>query len=51
MPTSAPDGHELADSVELAEACVTGLNPRQDVRAVTVLARASPDDERAEGLL
>jgi tetratricopeptide (TPR) repeat protein len=42
---------ELADSPELAQACLTDLDARQALRAVTLLARASSDYPEAEVLL
>jgi hypothetical protein len=43
--------HELAASPDLARACLAGLNARQALQAVTLLARASADDPHAEELL
>jgi hypothetical protein len=42
---------ELAASPEFAEACLAGLNARQALRAVTLLARASADYPDAADLL
>jgi tetratricopeptide (TPR) repeat protein len=42
---------ELADAPELANACLSGLEARQAVRAVTLLARASSDHSYAGELL
>ena len=42
---------ELTASPELARACLTGLDARQALQAVTLLARASADDPHAEELL
>jgi hypothetical protein len=42
---------ELADSPELGQACLAGLDSRQALRAVTLLARASSDYPEAEVLL
>lgn len=42
---------ELAASAELAQACLTDVDPRQARRAVTLLARASSDYPDAEILL
>ncbi|HXL92837.1 MAG TPA: tetratricopeptide repeat protein [Streptosporangiaceae bacterium] len=42
---------ELAASQELAQACLTRLDARQALRAVTLLARASSDYPEAEELL
>jgi tetratricopeptide (TPR) repeat protein len=42
---------ELAASPELAQQCLTNLNARQALRAVTLLARASSDYPEAETLL
>jgi tetratricopeptide (TPR) repeat protein len=42
---------ELVASPELAEACLTDLNGRQALNAVTLLARASADDTDAEEML
>ena len=42
---------ELTASPELAQACRTGLDARQALQAVMLLARASADDAHAEELL
>jgi len=42
---------ELAGSPELGQACLAGLDARQAVKAVTLLARASSDYPEAEVLL
>ena len=42
---------ELTKSPELAQACLASLNPRQALRAVTLLARAASDYPQAEELL
>jgi tetratricopeptide (TPR) repeat protein len=42
---------ELGASPQLARACLTGLDARQALRAVTLLARASSDYPEAEELL
>jgi Tetratricopeptide repeat len=42
---------ELTASPDLARACLTGLDARQALQAVTLLARASADDPRGEELL
>ena len=43
--------HELKASPDLARACLTGLDDRQALQAVTLLARASADAPHAEELL
>ncbi len=43
--------HELTASPDLARACLTGLDARQALQAVTLLARGSADDPHAEELL
>ena len=43
--------HELDASPEFSRACLTGLDARQALRAVTMLARASSDYVEAEELL
>jgi tetratricopeptide (TPR) repeat protein len=42
---------ELTASPEFARACLTGLDARQALQAVTLLARASAEDPHAEDLL
>ena len=42
---------ELTDSPELTQACLSGLDRRQALRAVTLLARAAADYPKAEELL
>ena len=42
---------ELRASPDLARACLTGLDARQALQAVTLLARVSADDPHAEELL
>jgi tetratricopeptide (TPR) repeat protein len=42
---------ELANSPELAQACLRNMDARQTRRALTLLARASSDDKHAEVLL
>jgi len=42
---------ELGSDPELAARCLTGLDPRQAVRAVTLLGRAAADEEDAGALL
>jgi hypothetical protein len=42
---------ELTASPDLARACLSGLDARQALQAVTLLARASADDPHAEELL
>ena len=42
---------QLTASPDLARACLTGLDARQALQAVTLLARASADDPHAEELL
>jgi hypothetical protein len=42
---------ELTASTDLARACLTGLDARQALQAMTLLARASADDPHAGELL